>query len=227
MQLFYLSNINSCKLSGDEFIHCIKVLRKKINDLINITDGKGNIFSAKINGIDKNTCSINIISNIKKLKKDKNLHIVIAPTKSFNRMEWMVEKLTEIGVREISFIYSKNSERKKIKLDRLEKKAISAMKQCNSAFKPIINDIVSFNDFIKKKLDYKEKFIAQIKAKKLLKNSLNDLKKSILIIGPEGDFNDNEIKIAQSMDFDLVSLGNNVLRTETAAIVSCSTIIYF
>ena len=101
------------------------------------------------------------------------------------------------------------------------------MKQCNSAFKPIINDIVSFNDFIKKKLDYKEKFIAQVKAKKLLKNSLNDLKKSILIIGPEGDFNDNEIKIAQSMDFDLVSLGNNVLRTETAAIVSCSTIIYF
>ena len=227
MQLFYLSNINSCHLSGDEFIHCIKVLRKKINDIISITDGKGNIFSAKITEIEKNKCSLDIISKIKKIKKNKKIQIVVAPTKSFNRMEWMVEKLTEIGVSEISFIYSKNSERKNIKIKRLEKKAISAMKQSNSAFKPIINDIISFSDFIKKKLDYEGKFITQIKSKKLLKNSLIKIKKSILIIGPEGDFNDNEIKIAQSMDFDLVSLGNNVLRTETAAIVSCSTIIYF
>ena len=138
-------------------------------------------------------------------------------------MEWMVEKLTEIGVSEISFIYSKNSERKNIKIKRLEKKAISAMKQSNSAFKPIINDIISFSDFIKKKLDYEGKFITQIKSKKLLKNSLIKIKKSILIIGPEGDF--DEIKIAKSMNFNLVSLGTNVLRTETAAIVSCSTII--
>ena len=99
------------------------------------------------------------------------------------------------------------------------------MKQSNSTFKPIINDIVSFNNFIKKKLDYKEKFIAQVKGKKLLKKSLNKIKNSILIIGPEGDFDDNEIKIAKSMNFNLVSLGSNVLRTETAAIVSCSTII--
>ena len=225
MQLFYLSNINSCYLSGDEFIHCIKVLRKKINDIISITDGKGNIFSAKITEIEKNKCSLDIISKIKKIKKNKKIHIVVAPTKSFNRMEWMVEKLTEIGVSEISFIYSKNSERKNIKIKRLEKKAISAMKQSNSAFKPIINDIISFSDFIKKKLDYEGKFITQIKSKKLLKNSLIKIKKSILIIGPEGDFDDNEIKIAKSMNFNLVSLGTNVLRTETAAIVSCSTII--
>ena len=225
MQLFYLSKINSCYLSGDEFIHCIRVLRKKIDDIINITDGKGSIFSAKITEIEKNKCSLNIISKIKEIKKKNNIHIVVAPTKSFNRMEWMVEKLTEIGVSEISFIYSKNSERKNIKLKRLEKKAISAMKQSNSTFKPIINDIVSFNNFIKKKLDYKEKFIAQVKGKKQLKKSLNKIKNSILIIGPEGDFDDNEIKIAKSMNFNLVSLGSNVLRTETAAIVSCSTII--
>ena len=227
MQLFYIPNIKSDILPKDEFIHCIKVLRHKVKDVINVTDGKGNIYSAKIVDISKNKCTIQIISSIKKVLQKKNIHLVIAPTKSFNRMEWMIEKLTEIGISEISFVYSKNSERKKINLNRLEKKSISAMKQSNSALKPIINEIISFKNFLNKNLKYKEKFIAHIEAKKLLKNSIKYGDESIIIIGPEGDFSEEEIHLAKIHKFKDISLGKNILRTETAGLISCYTIINY
>lgn len=227
MQLFYIPNIKSDILPKDEFIHCIKVLRHKVKDVINVTDGKGNIYSAKIVDISKYKCAIQIISSIKKVLRKKNIHLVIAPTKSFNRMEWMIEKLTEIGISEISFVYSKNSERKKINLNRLEKKSISAMKQSNSFLKPVINEIISFKDFLNKNLKYKEKFIAHIEAKKLLKDSIKYGDESIIIIGPEGDFSKEEIHLAKIHKFKDISLGKNILRTETAGLISCYTIINY
>jgi 16S rRNA (uracil1498-N3)-methyltransferase len=227
LQLFYIPNIKSDILPKDEFIHCIKVLRHKVKDVINVTDGKGNIYSAKIVDISKNKCTIQVISSIKKVLRKKNIHLVIAPTKSFNKMEWMIEKLTEIGISEVSFVYSKNSERKKINLNRLEKKSISAMKQSNSALKPVINEIISFEDFLNKNLKYKEKFIAHIEAKKLLKDYIKYGDESIIIIGPEGDFSKEEIDLAKIHKFKDISLGKNILRTETAGLISCYTIINY
>jgi len=227
LQLFYIPNIKSDILPKDEFIHCIKILRHKVKDVINVTDGKGNIYSAKIVDISKNKCTIQVISSIKKVLRKKNIHLVIAPTKSFNKMEWMIEKLTEIGISEVSFVYSKNSERKKINLNRLEKKSISAMKQSNSALKPVINEIISFEDFLNKNLKYKEKFIAHIEAKKLLKDYIKYGDESIIIIGPEGDFSKEEIDLAKIHKFKDISLGKNILRTETAGLISCYTIINY
>ena len=143
MQLFYTSNPNSNYLDKEEFYHCIKVLRNKKNKKINLTDGKGNLYESKILNISKQKCEIELPKKIKSEKQKIISHIVIAPTKSFSRIEWAVEKLTEIGINKISFIYTNNSERRELKVERLQKKSISAMKQSKSLFKPVIENIIS------------------------------------------------------------------------------------
>ncbi|MEC7877344.1 MAG: RsmE family RNA methyltransferase [Bacteroidota bacterium] len=222
MQLFYTSNPNSNYLDKEEFYHCIKVLRNKKNKKINLTDGKGNLYESKILNISKQKCEIELPKKIKSEKQKIISHIVIAPTKSFSRIEWAVEKLTEIGINKISFIYTNNSERRELKVERLQKKSISAMKQSKSVFKPVIENIISLNNLLEKYEKYEKyenKFVADIKSKKTL-NKIKTEGKSIFLIGPEGDFTTEEMKKISINGFTKITLGNKVLRTETAAIMA-------
>ena len=219
MQLFYTSNPNSNYLDKEEFYHCIKVLRNKKNKKINLTDGKGNLYESKILNISKQKCEIELPKKIKSEKQKIISHIVIAPTKSFSRMEWAVEKLTEIGINKISFIYTNNSERRELKVERLQKKSISAMKQSKSLFKPVIENIISLNNLLEKYEKYENKFVADIKSKKTL-NKIKTEGNSIFLIGPEGDFTTEEMKKISINGFTKITLGNKVLRTETAAIMA-------
>jgi len=219
LQLFYTSNPNSNYLDKEEFYHCIKVLRNKKNKKINLTDGKGNLYESKILNISKQKCEIELPKKIKSEKQKIISHIVIAPTKSFSRIEWAVEKLTEIGINKISFIYTNNSERRELKVERLQKKSISAMKQSKSLFKPVIENIISLNNLLEKYEKYENKFVADIKSKKTL-NKIKTEGNSIFLIGPEGDFTTEEMKKISINGFTKITLGNKVLRTETAAIMA-------
>ena len=219
MQLFYTSNPNSNYLDKEEFYHCIKVLRNKKNKTIHLTDGKGNLYESKILNISKQKCEIELPKKIKSEKQKIISHIVIAPTKSYNRIEWAVEKLTEIGINKISFIYTNNSERRELKVERLQKKSISAMKQSKSVFKPVIENIISLNSLLEKYEKYENKFVPDIKSKKTL-NKIKTEGNSIFLIGPEGDFTTEEMKKISINGFTKITLGNKVLRTETAAIMA-------
>lgn len=218
MQLFYTSNPNATILEADEFFHCTKVLRNREKDIIYLTDGKGNLYESEILKIKKNQCDIRSIKKIKTLKKNKKNHVVISVIKSQNRLEWMVEKLTEIGIDEITFISTKHSERSNINYKRIDKKIISALKQCKSLFKPKINKLISVNDFLKYDFETSNKYIADLSSKIEMKKNKNHID-SLIIIGPEGDFSKEEIENFKKKGYQKISLGNQVLRSETAAIV--------
>ncbi len=218
MQLFYTSNPNATILEADESFHCTKVLRNREKDIIYLTDGKGNLYESEILKIKKNQCDIRSIKKIKTLKKNKKNHVVISVIKSQNRLEWMVEKLTEIGIDEITFISTKHSERSNINYKRIDKKIISALKQCKSLFKPKINKLISVNDFLKYDFETSNKYIADLSSKIEMKKNKNHIN-SLIVIGPEGDFSKEELEDFKKKGFQKISLGNQVLRSETAAIV--------
>lgn len=214
-------------LSNEESSHAIKALRKKEGDTIHIMDGLGGRYEAIITNANHRKCEFEVIktSNIK--PKEFSVHIAIAPTKNIDRIEWFVEKVCELGANSISFIESKRTERSRIKLERIEKKAISAMKQSKNFWKCKTNELVSIDTFIKASstLDC-DKFIAFVETGE--ENALHRLIKPdqdvLVMIGPEGDFTQEEVDRAKSFGFTPVNLGKNVLRTETAGIVAAHTI---
>ncbi|MBG40296.1 MAG: 16S rRNA (uracil(1498)-N(3))-methyltransferase [Flavobacteriales bacterium] len=225
MQLFYSESIlNHQLLDNNESFHCISVLRKKINDIINVTDGKGNLYECKIENIIDKKIKLKII-NTKNSSLKKKIKLAVSFPKNRNRIEWMLEKLTEIGVHEIYPIICTNSERNKVNANRCEKILISSMKQSLNLFKPILNKILTFNEFINS-IKCEEKYIAHcndnFKRKLIERSKKNEI---CILIGPEGDFTNEEIKLSEEMNFKSVSLSNNRLRTETAAIISCNNIL--
>ncbi len=229
MQLFYSPDIDNKNelftFSKDESRHIVKVLRKKETDLLTITNGKGLIYNVEIVDANEKKCTVKIINSFSKKERNYRLHIAIAPTKMNDRMEWFLEKATEIGVDEITPIFCENSERKVIKKDRFNKIIQSAMKQSLQATLPVLNDPINFKDFIANN-HLGEKYIAhcdkqhktQLKSLELLETNYT------ILIGPEGDFSKKEIELALNANFKAVALGNNRLRTETAGIVACHTI---
>ena len=217
MQLFYLKNINSDFLEGSEYNHCTNALRNKKGDVIYLTDGEGNLYNAKIFDIYDQKVYLKQMKKIKSYKYPKSTSVAVAPPKNINRVEWMVEKLTEIGIEKIYFIKSSNSIRKKINFERLEKKVISAMKQCNSLFKTKLKGFYSTNEFLKK-YDFENKFLADINSKNLKFGKIRE-GNSVILIGPEGDFSKNEIMSFLDNQYKRISLGNMILRSETAAVV--------
>lgn len=229
MQLFYSPDIsnNSTQytFNKEESKHIIKVLRKKEGHTLQITNGKGYLFTGEIVVADTKNCVINIVSSEPKSKHDYHLHVAIAPTKMNDRMEWFLEKSVEIGVDEITPIICDNSERKIIKPERFEKIIQSAMKQSLQNHLPKLNDLISFKEFINQKISG-QRFIAHCEKqnKKELQNEIHHNNRITILIGPEGDFSPQEIKNALANEFTPVSLGNNRLRTETAGIVACNTI---
>jgi 16S rRNA (uracil1498-N3)-methyltransferase len=169
------------------------------------------------------------VLSIKKSPEPKfRLHLAVAPTKMNDRFEWFLEKATEIGIQEITPIICDRSERKVINLERFEKIVLSAMKQSNEMFLPKLNDAVSFKEFIKQK-NQGLQFIAHCEEtdKKSLKESLQPNENVTLLIGPEGDFSEKEIALALENNYKPVTLGNTRLRTETAAVVACHSVVFF
>jgi len=224
MQLFYTENFNEkTSLTKEENKHIVKVLRKKVGDKINIINGKGILFIAEIEVIEKHTVSLKVIKKEKKEKQHKyNLHLAIAPTKNINRFEWFLEKATEIGINEITPIICSRSERKKINLERCNKIIISAVKQSMKFYKPKLNSPISFIDFIDNEYPG-EKHIAHCLNQKKHKLSKSEYSSHLILIGPEGDFSENEISLAINKKFKPTTLGNSRLRTETAGIVTTQT----
>ena len=230
MQLFYNSNIDTStsQLIFDkiESRHIVRVLRKNENDILNITNGKGFLFDAKIIVASDKKCIAKIISYQEKPKTwSYYLHIAIAPTKNNDRLEWFLEKATEIGIDEITPIFCSNSERRVVKLERFEKIIQSAMKQSLKFTLPKLNDPVKFNEFINQEIEG-IKCIAHCEddEKSLLKSKVNPSEKITILIGPEGDFSLDEIKNALNNKFTPITLGESRLRTETAALVAVNIV---
>lgn len=226
MQLFYCPEIKTKPvLSEEESRHAIKVLRKNIGDTIEIIDGKGGFYKASISNDNFKKCEFEIIEEVQNHQPlPYHLQIAIAPTKNNDRLEWFLEKATEIGITEITPILCEHSERKVIKEDRLEKVLISAMKQSGQAFLPKLNSLTSFNEVIT--LTDSEKYIAHCEEglKVHFKNAYQKGKSTLVLIGPEGDFSSTEIELALKNNFKPISLGENRLRTETAGIMACSIV---
>ncbi len=229
MQLFYNPHIDfSAKqfvFPPDESKHIVRVLRKTEGDVLHITNGKGYLFEAEIIEPDQKRCKARIISHTKAVPKRFNLHMAVAPTKMNDRYEWFLEKATEIGVDEITPIICDHSERKVIKLDRMERVLQSAMKQSLQTVLPKINPPITVTEFLASEVE-EQKFIAHcLEGEKMeLKRRVIPDKDLVILIGPEGDFSKGEIDFAKSKGFVPISLGNTRLRTETAAIVACATV---
>jgi 16S rRNA (uracil1498-N3)-methyltransferase len=226
MLLFYQSNIEKTPfLSEEDSRHCLKVLRKNIKDKIHIVDGVGGLFECEITKAYEKKCEVRILSVRREFeKREYYLHIAIAPTKNADRIEYFIEKCVEIGIDEITLIQTKHSERKNQKTERLEKIAISAMKQSLKAYLPKVNELMDFNEFIQN-ANFEAKFLAHLTDDaKPLKDVAANKKEVLLMIGPEGDFSQDEILLAQNFGFQLVTLGNSRLRTETAGVVACSIV---
>ncbi|QCW99638.1 16S rRNA (uracil(1498)-N(3))-methyltransferase [Aggregatimonas sangjinii] len=229
MQLFYNADINEAdtefSLSAEESKHIIKVLRKKEDDLLHITNGKGYIFTVKITTANAKKCEVQIIKSRKKHPKRHSLHLAVAPTKMNDRYEWFLEKATEIGVDEITPIICTRSERKIIKPERMEKVIQSAMKQSLRAYLPKFNKAVTLQQFLENEQN-PLRFIAHCEEveKSELKRRVAPDTDITLLIGPEGDFTSEEISDATAMGYIPVSLGKSRLRTETAAIMACAIV---
>jgi 16S rRNA (uracil1498-N3)-methyltransferase len=225
VQLFFQENITEpiTLLNEEESKHLIKVLRKKQGDQITLTNGQGMVYEAVILDSYPKKASLKIISS-KEAEPDLfEIHLVIAPTKSPDRMEWMVEKITEIGFHELTLMETVNSERGYLKTDRLHKKIISACKQSLKFRIPQIHPITKFGELIQsQEFEGFQKFIAYVDEKH--EHHLLDVAKPngnyLILIGPEGDFDPEEIQQAFEYGFKPVSLGKSRLRTETAGLAA-------
>jgi len=232
MQLFYNSELTTTTqqftFDKTESRHIVRVLRKKEDDKIFITNGLGQLFTSEIIIANDKKCLVKIIQ-VEDFKKPWNyyLHIAIAPTKLNDRFEWFLEKATEIGIDEITPIICEHSERKTVKIERMEKIIHSAAKQSLKFHFPKLNKPVTFNTFINSAFDG-QLFIAHCEEteKKSLKLALKTISKTTILIGPEGDFSIKEINQSLERNFIPVSLGKSRLRTETAGVVATHSVAF-
>ncbi|WP_337966522.1 16S rRNA (uracil(1498)-N(3))-methyltransferase [uncultured Flavobacterium sp.] len=232
MQLFYNPDIDETtetfSFDKEESRHIIKVLRKKDSDILHVTNGLGLLFETEITLASDNKCIVEVLSIKKSPEPKYRLHLAVAPTKMNDRFEWFLEKATEIGIQEITPIICDRSERKVINIERFEKIILSAMKQSNETYLPKLNEAISFKEFIKQQNEGLQ-LIAHCEEtdKKSLKDVLKPNENVTLLIGPEGDFSEKEIALALENNFQPVTLGNTRLRTETAAVVACHSVVFF
>ncbi len=222
MNLFF-SNFsqkdNEIIVNENDSRHIIKSFRRDIGDILNFTNGNGLLAECKI--IEKGKKIKVKIVKISKNKPNKvSIHVAISPLKNPSRFEWFVEKATEIGIKEITPIITKYSEKKKVNHERLERISISSLKQSNQLFKPKINSTEKFSDFIKNNSD--QKIMANLKTKNILAKESIKSNQICLVIGPEGGFSDDEIQEAKNNKITEISFGENRLRSETAAIYGLS-----
>lgn len=223
MNIFYVPEVDidkkTIELSEEESKHACKVLRLKKGDELALVNGKGYHFVGKIIESHPKHCVISIKSYEFEKENTNHIHIAIAPTKKIERVEWFVEKATELGITEISLFFSKNSERKNVKIERIEKIMIASMKQSQRKYLPKLNVFSSLDEFLKM---YSNGAIAHCHQGDKM-NLKNHLRKSHypILIGPEGDFTKEEVTQALKRGFDPITLGKNRLRTETAGLYAC------
>lgn len=207
--------------------HCVKVLRYREGDMLEVIDGKGHRYTCRLVDADPRHAMVEIVSATDvPLPWNYNLTVAVAPTKHIDRMEWLVEKLTEIGINRFIPLRCEHSERKDIKTERLEKIAISAMKQSLKTVLPIIDQVTPVNQVIDT-FEADQKFIAYCDVslpRRLLSREIRPHASTLILIGPEGDFTPAEITRALESGYIPVSLGDNRLRTETAALTACDTV---
>ena len=227
MQIFYTPDIAvNPELPEEEAGHCIRVLRLAEGAEILLTDGKGSFYKAAITRAHAKHCEVNILESWTQEELwPFYIHIAVAPTKNMDRMEWFAEKSCEIGINEITCLNCRFSERKEVKPARLEKILVSAMKQSQKATLPILNGMTDFKKFVQQPFDGR-KFIAHCEegVKPLIKEIYKPGESVLIMIGPEGDFSPEEIKLAMENGFEAISLGKSRLRTETAALTACHTV---
>lgn len=209
-------------LDQEESRHCVKVLRYKKGDSISITDGGGAIYDAVIEDANPTQCKFSISNKLIEPQKGFRIHIAIAPTKNQDRIEWFVEKATEFGIDEISFLQADHSEKIFLKRERLLKVAISAMKQSLKSTLPTVGVLVSLREFVARASEH-QKFIAFVDESNPvhLKDAAQPGSETLVLIGPEGDFSRDELALSQANGFQKVSLGKSRLRTETAGLAAC------
>jgi len=228
MNLFYApgltENDTSYILDEEESNHCLRAVRKGTGQNIFLTNGTGLIAEGIISGKESGCCTVSIWDTRREAARQWKLEMAVAPTKNHERFEWFAEKATEIGIESIVPLICRHSERTRINSERLNRIMISAMKQSNNCYLPLVFPETEFNDFIGKEHGG-QKFIAWCGDDEIpeLKNKLESGKDVLILIGPEGDFTSEEIMLAKKNGFVPISLGKNRLRTETAAMVACHT----
>jgi 16S rRNA (uracil1498-N3)-methyltransferase len=232
MHIFYQPDLTSDEilLNEEESKHCIRVLRMKKGDEVDLADGKGTHAVATIIDDNPKKCLLEIkIRNLKSEIRNYRLHIIVAPTKNFDRIEWFIEKAVEVGIDEISFVECENSERAKINMERCGKIAISAMKQSKQWWLPRLNGLVKLNELLKNGTHAGAKFIAWCETEQTAQLSNKQINHATslpitILIGPEGDFTAKEIELATQAGYAPISLGSSILRTETAALYTCMAV---
>jgi 16S rRNA (uracil1498-N3)-methyltransferase len=231
MHVFYTPDISGAdySLNEEESRHCMKVLRLVIGDVVHLIDGRGGLYEAEIVSESKRNVTLSVLHTTTAYqKRNHSLHIAVAPTKNIDRLEWFLEKATEIGIDQITPVICDRSERKIVKIDRLNKVITSAVKQSLQAYHPVLNEAVSFRDFIAKhKAD--DQMIAHCidgEPRNFISQVTEPGKSYLVLIGPEGDFTPDEIELALQNDFKPLTLGNTRLRTETAALAACFEVNY-
>lgn len=228
MIYFYLPSLHHGinQLSAEESHHCVKVLRLSRGMQVAALDGKGKTGYGVVGELNPAKCTLNIEQIIEQsTERPYKLHIAIAPTKNISRFEWFLEKATEIGIDEITPLLCTRSERKVIKIPRLQKIILAAMKQSGHTYLPALREPISFKTFITQSLP-KQSFIANAVAgsENLLYSMIQPRQEVLLLIGPEGDFTPEEIDLAKKRGFRPASLGNNRYRTETAGLIVCNAL---
>lgn len=228
MHLFYTPHIDqSHELSEDESLHAVKVLRLTEGTPILLIDGKGGFYKAIITRAHHKRCAFEVTEHYEQpqLWKGK-IHIAVAPTKNLDRMEWFLEKSTEIGLDQVSFLKCRYSERKDIKLERMQKIVLSATKQSMKSKLPVLEGMIDFKTFVTQDFPG-QKFIAHCydeQSRVLYQDAYEQGSDVVVLIGPEGDFSEQEVALAIENGFKPISLGLSRLRTETAALVACHTV---
>jgi len=231
MNVFYapdLTDQDQIQLNADEARH-IKALRLREGDRLQVTNGQGGLYHCTLDQLSAKSCQLLVVSREDR-HRDFGLHIGIAPTKNLDRTEWMVEKCTEIGVDRISFFLTQNSERRHLKLDRLERVAVAAMKQSLKAQLPRLDALVPYEGALAQ-FSSEHKWIAHIQdgtthAQTLFAQA-DAQGDHAMLIGPEGGFTEDEVQMAAFHGFVCTSLGTSRLRTETAAVVACAALSHF
>jgi 16S rRNA (uracil1498-N3)-methyltransferase len=230
MNIFYAPDINfpDITLSPEESAHCIRVLRLGRGEHVQVIDGNGGYYNAVITTPDARCCKLKVTETIPgDVHRNYTVHIAIAPTKNMDRFEWFVEKSVEIGIDMITPLLCHHSERKVLKTERLERLIISTMKQAIIPTHPVLHELTGFKEFVSLQgKNDTDLFIAHCEEtdRKKLVTACTAGRNTLVLIGPEGDFSRDEIRLAVSHRFIPVSLGNNRLRTETAGIAACHTV---
>lgn len=212
-------------MSEEESIHCVRVLRMQAGEEIGLIDGKGNFYKAVIAEAHPKHCRVDILETYPDTAGPFYAHIAMCPTKNPERIEWFIEKATEVGIGSFAFIRSRFSERKTVKTERIDRIIVSALKQSVKAMKPALQELTDFNTFVKQPF-IGQKYICHCNPgqKPLLNTVCRGGGPVLVLIGPEGDFSTEEVTLAEANGFVSVSLGETRLRTETAAFVAAHII---